>query len=83
MYQAYDLLRKHGISPKTGFLAEKPLAALPRDFKTRELNVLLGKLDDTLYELETLVANRRVEKAVEALPEWEGWGFYMFSSNIV
>ncbi len=63
-----QLMRVHGVSTKTGFLAEHPLEWLPLDTRDLLRTAEFVRLDEFAYMLEDNVAHKEVARAVALLP---------------
>ena len=66
--RVYRVMRAHGISAQTGFLAEHPLAWLPGDPYDLKRTAEFVRLDELAYMLEYNVAHQEVARAVALLP---------------
>ncbi|MDA2935817.1 indoleamine 2,3-dioxygenase [Patescibacteria group bacterium AH-259-L05] len=67
------IMKRHGVSYKTGFLAEKPLRWIPFDQRNpSEQSRCYQWLDTTAHTLPELIAQKAVRKRVEMLetPSW-------------
>lgn len=66
--RAVSFLKKHKVSLKTGFLAEKPLLGIPRNFDDSERRKYCSKVDELAYSLTRLISEGCVCLAVDKLP---------------
>lgn len=62
-----DTLKKHRVSPVTGFLAENPLTSLPTYTINRERDALFADINSAMVDITSLIKERKV---LERVKEW-------------